>query len=112
MAREFLKPSGLKVTLVHSYVSAIFDEAAAKYFVPDFIKIDIEGAEALVLRGANATLSQKRPAMIIETHGAEAEAECMLLLAKTGYTPSVVERSRGLFSESRGVGYNRWLVCY
>jgi FkbM family methyltransferase len=36
--------------------------------LPNFIKMDVEGAEADVIRGAYGTLSRSRPKMIIELH--------------------------------------------
>ena len=119
MTREFLNPSGVKVTLVHAYVSdgskdtLSIDTAVAEYFEPDFIKIDVEGAEALVLRGAHATLSRKRPPIVIETHGVKVQAECISFLREIGYVPIMVERRRGPFAERRGQhpDHNHWLVC-
>lgn len=37
--------------------------------VPDLIKIDVEGAEAQVLRGAEDTLRRTRPLLLVELHG-------------------------------------------
>jgi FkbM family methyltransferase len=37
---------------------------------PDVIKIDVEGAELLVLRGAAETIKRGRPTVIVETHSA------------------------------------------
>jgi FkbM family methyltransferase len=37
---------------------------------PDVMKIDVEGAELLVLRGAAETMKSRRPAVIVETHSA------------------------------------------
>jgi FkbM family methyltransferase len=42
---------------------------------PTLIKIDVEGAEGYVLRGAKATLSRHRPIVWLE-HGAVASREC------------------------------------
>ncbi len=39
---------------------------------PDFIKIDVEGAEDRVIRGAARTIARHRPVMLIEIHTPEA----------------------------------------
>lgn len=36
---------------------------------PDFLKIDVEGSEELVLKGAERVLDEIRPALILETRG-------------------------------------------
>jgi FkbM family methyltransferase len=36
---------------------------------PEFIKIDVEGAEGLVLRGASQLLRTYKPAVVVELHG-------------------------------------------
>ena len=53
------------------------DEAADADPVPppDAIKVDVEGHEAAVLRGAAATLATHRPLLVVEVHEAEAAAE-------------------------------------
>jgi FkbM family methyltransferase len=38
---------------------------------PDAIKVDVEGREAAVLRGAGETLAAHRPLLVVEVHGAE-----------------------------------------
>jgi FkbM family methyltransferase len=43
--------------------------AEAKLPLPDLIKMDVEGAEANVLKGASQTLATARPLMLIELHG-------------------------------------------
>jgi hypothetical protein len=75
---------------------------------PDLLKIDVEGEEANVLRGARATLAH-RPHLIIETHGASVERECCELLWPYGYRPKVVTQRRWL-REHRAPD-NRWLVA-
>ncbi len=50
---------------------------------PDVLKIDVEGAELLVLRGAGAVLSQ-RPSLICEI-GGEHAVEAAEILKKYGY---------------------------
>jgi len=53
---------------------------------PDFIKIDVEGAELLVLWGATTVLSRARPKLFLSTHGAELHRECCEFLHALGYT--------------------------
>jgi FkbM family methyltransferase len=52
---------------------------------PDVIKIDVEGAEALLLRGAAGTLSGRGPRLVIELHGAAVAREVLELLHAHGY---------------------------
>jgi FkbM family methyltransferase len=47
---------------------------------PSFIKIDVEGAEAAVLRGAADTIATHRPRMLIEVHSDAAAAEIASIL--------------------------------
>ena len=86
------------------------DTAATTFFVPDFLKIDVEGGEAAVLRGAEKVLSSRRPAMIVETHGADVERECLAILEQHRYRVTIVERTKFL-PEQRPLKHNRWLVC-
>lgn len=51
---------------------------------PTFLKIDVEGAEVDVLRGAEKILSDHRPVIHIEV-GKSYEEECRAILEKAGY---------------------------
>jgi FkbM family methyltransferase len=51
---------------------------------PDVVKLDVEGSEGDVLRGAAGLLATARPALVVELHGTAAEV-CDLLDA-AGYT--------------------------
>jgi FkbM family methyltransferase len=53
---------------------------------PDVIKIDVEGAEALLLRGAAGILSERGPRLVVELHGAAVAREVLELLHARGYT--------------------------
>jgi FkbM family methyltransferase len=55
---------------------------------PDVIKIDVEGAEALLLRGAGGLLRGRGPHLLIELHGAEAARDVLPLLDDLGYACS------------------------
>jgi FkbM family methyltransferase len=77
--------------------------------VPDLLKIDVEGMELGVLRGAEATLNQYHPALYIELHGAQDAdkrqnaRELMLLLWDWGYRDVLdVEAGRRIAPEETG----------
>ena len=58
--------------------------AAGEVEAPDVIKIDVEGAEGDVLRGACGAM-QNRPMVFLATHGEIAHRACLDLLAASGY---------------------------
>jgi ribosomal protein L11 methylase PrmA len=90
-------------TLDHLIASAVVVE-------PDFVKMDVEGAEATVLSGARTLLEDRRPHLIIETHSIELEQQCCDLLRERGYTPEIVDQRKWL-REKRGERHNRWIVA-
>ena len=52
---------------------------------PNFIKMDIEGAELLALQGSSQVFQRFHPILFLATHGAGVETECRELLRKWGY---------------------------
>ena len=52
---------------------------------PSLLKLDGEGAELDVLRGASQILGTCRPVVLLSTHSAILRRECHRLLAGTGY---------------------------
>lgn len=65
---------------------------------PNIIKMDIEGAELLALRGSSQTFQRYRPALFLATHGCEVHRECCRLLESWRYECRLL----GTFSEDRG----------
>ena len=63
---------------------------------PNYMKIDVEGAEAAVLRGAACTLAHSRPIIFLATHNYEAETSCVVLLIEAGYRVSSIGPSEFL----------------
>jgi FkbM family methyltransferase len=53
--------------------------------LPDVIKIDVEGAEPLLLRGAASLLRERQPKLVVELHGAAVAREVISLLHDFGY---------------------------
>jgi hypothetical protein len=116
-AQKFLAPSGVDVHFECAFIgdgvegTASLDGMVAAHGVPDLVKIDIEGAEGAALRSAARLLSERKPHLVIEVHGLGVEAECLELLRQNDYRPHIIDRRRGVFTERRGLGHNRWLVC-
>jgi FkbM family methyltransferase len=53
--------------------------------LPHVIKIDVEGAEALLLRGASGLLGERSPRLLVELHGPEMARDVVLFLDEMGY---------------------------
>jgi hypothetical protein len=115
--RETAALNRFPITVVEAYVGdsdgpgrITLDAAASTNFVPDFIKIDVEGAEEAVLRGANHIMTERKPSMIVEVHGIAEEERCRKILFEQGYSIETVNQRR-FGKEHRPLTHNRWLVC-
>jgi len=53
---------------------------------PNFVKMDVEGAEALALTGMKKLLQAKKPILFISLHNKEVAKECAMLLKGYNYT--------------------------
>ncbi|OAI50977.1 hypothetical protein AYO44_05305 [Planctomycetaceae bacterium SCGC AG-212-F19] len=81
--------------------------------LPTIIKIDVDGGELDVLRGARRLLSQKGICLVIETHSAELEVQCSTFLRDLGYRVRIVPNGwyRRILPEQRPIAHNRWLLA-
>jgi FkbM family methyltransferase len=52
---------------------------------PQFMKVDVEGAEVRVFTGARRLLERCHPTIFLDTHGSDVHAECCQLLTELGY---------------------------
>ena len=52
---------------------------------PNLIKIDVEGAELCVLKGAKNLLSNEKPIILLSTHGYQTKIDCLRYLKKLNY---------------------------
>ena len=68
------------------------DDASKRHFPPDFIKIDVEGAELDVLKGARQTLKVARPIMLIEIGSEEALRAVQEFLGEIDYVLRPITR--------------------
>lgn len=69
----------------HTIVTLTLDWLATQFPAPDAVKIDIEGAELMALRGAASLLRGPRPAIYIEVHPANA-GEATVIFSDSGYS--------------------------
>lgn len=60
--------STIKKSANHKVESVKLDKFASNYNEPDIIKIDVEGAELEVLKGAKNILKREKPVIFIEIH--------------------------------------------
>jgi FkbM family methyltransferase len=66
------------------------DFCAAHSITPTAIKIDVEGAELHVLRGAARVIDTAQPVIFLSTHGADVHRDCIAWLRGRGYELSPV----------------------
>lgn len=57
---------------------------------PDFIKIDVEGFESAVLKGASRVLSEFRPRIVLEANPGDPCEDVTRILASNGYTFQII----------------------
>lgn len=67
--------------------------------IPDVIKIDVEGAELSVLKGAHATLLRKRPTIFLSVHSDDLRSLCLGYLEGLGYTTRSVKGDKDDLTE-------------
>jgi len=81
---------------------------------PGLVKIDVDGAEMDVLRGAEGLLRRADVKLLIETHTRELEEQCLALLGEHGYPCEIVRNAwwRAIVPEHRPSSHNRWLVAW
>jgi FkbM family methyltransferase len=72
---------------------------------PDFIKIDVEGAEEFVLKGANGLLTRKKPILLIEIHSTEIGERCYEILSN-------IYSSITVFETNKAPGGNEPIICH
>ena len=77
---------------------------------PDFVKVDIEGAEYAFLKGAEQVISRFFPRMIIEVHSQLLERRCTEFLGERGYRCRIVSQA-AWFREERPIPHNEWLFA-
>lgn len=91
----------------------LLDSLIPDISAPCLIKIDVDGAEANILRGASELLRLNGIRWVIETHSKELEKTCIRILREAGCDVRIVPNARWrvIVPELRPGGQNRWLVA-
>ncbi len=77
---------------------------------PNVLKIDVEGAELEVLRGAATTLRAQRPIVFLEAHSRSIEDSCVRELEGHGYTSRRIGPEPGADEHARHlVARHQWI---
>lgn len=68
-------------------VSTVTLDAVAERLgvIPDVLKIDVEGAELVVLRGASGKILPRKPKIFLSLHSEQLRIDCLAYLEKFGY---------------------------
>jgi hypothetical protein len=80
---------------------------------PCLIKMDVEGAEVEVLKGAASVLARAKTRWVIEVHSEPLEKEVLSIFQKAGYRTRIVDNAwwRCILPEQRLQGHNRWVIA-
>jgi hypothetical protein len=65
--------------------------AAGELRPPDYMKVDVEGAEYEALKGARKLLEEHKPILFLDTHQREAHLPTIELLKELGYTFEILD---------------------
>src|ERR1051326_3233784 len=102
-------PGGLHVTTVTSVtLDSILSEGRTP---PGLMKIDVEGAEHLVLRGARQLVQRFHPVILLEYHNAEARKQCVAFLEEAGYSIFALNGKRSGSEPLEGSAYGHVLAA-
>jgi FkbM family methyltransferase len=99
-------------------IDTIDDQRREKHLpLPNFIKIDVEGAEYDVLRGMQETMRLSKPELFIEVHGDDAQAKIanvnrlITLLTVCGYSVRHIETGVEVTTKSYAFAAEGHLIC-
>lgn len=73
------------VEVLRVQTSTLDDFVSRSGLRPSVVKIDVEGAEMLVLEGSAKTMAEIRPVCLVSTHTPELKARCRGVLEASGY---------------------------
>jgi hypothetical protein len=107
-----LELSAKFVTALDGENECTLDSYLATISSPCLIKMDVDGGEVDILRGANQLLKLPSVRWIIETHSQQLEEQCIEILNQAGFLTKIIPNSwYRLFIPELRPTHNRWLVA-
>jgi hypothetical protein len=90
------------------------DSLVGSIQLPCFIKMDVDGAEAEILKGARKLNRLGGIRWLIETHSKDLERECLEHLKAADFETRIIRNAwwRALIPELRPIEHNRWLAAW
>jgi len=90
------------------------DSLASSVHAPCFIKMDVDGAEEQILKGAKAINALADVRWLIETHSNQLESLCEEILTAAGFQTRIIPNAawRVFVPEQRPIEHNRWLAAW
>jgi hypothetical protein len=81
---------------------------------PCFIKVDVDGAEEEILKGAERLNQRQGVRWLIETHSHDLEIACETRLRRANFKTVIIPNAwwRAILSELRPLSHNRWLAAW
>ncbi len=89
--REAFAMRGFTETTIKTVPMDLFKEELGVQEAPDLLKIDVEGAESLVLLGAKNTLLSKKPIILMEVHSMLNMFNVMSILSSLSYEVEIIK---------------------
>jgi hypothetical protein len=78
-----------------------------------FFKVDVDGGELSVLKGAKEVIASNNCFFIIETHSKQLEDDCIHFLEALGYETKIIKQAfwRVVIPEQRPIEHNQWFIA-
>lgn len=90
------------------------DSLLSSIETPCLIKMDVDGGEQQILRGATKLNNLQGIRWLIETHSKELEVACIEILSDAGFETKIIPNAvwRVILPELRPIPHNRWLAAW
>jgi hypothetical protein len=90
------------------------DSIEACFDLPCLIKMDVDGYEEEILKGASSLNTRNDVRWLIETHSKDLESACIRILSSNGFCTRVIPNAwwRVILPEGRMIEHNRWLAAW